>query len=135
MDARAVEHCARNVETDERGVRTGLRRVALGSAQFRAKNVERASFTPSVRFPFKGSRHFHIWIMSRREPRDVRFGSLAEVQARLRRVRSSPNSRHHSARSARPLSAKADMSAALKLTGSPPIWTRPRGEAAKKKLD
>jgi hypothetical protein len=28
----------------------------------------------------------------------VRFGSLAEVEARLRCVRSSPNSRHHSAR-------------------------------------
>ena len=37
----------------------------------------------------------------------VRFGSLAEVEARLRCVRSSPSSRHHSARSARPYYASS----------------------------
>ena len=36
---------------------------------------------------------------------DVRFGSLAEIVSRPRHVRSSPQSRHSSARVARPLSA------------------------------
>jgi hypothetical protein len=38
---------------------------------------------------------------------NVRFGSLAEIEARFRCVRSSPRSRHYSARSARSLSANS----------------------------
>jgi hypothetical protein len=41
----------------------------------------------------------------KKQPVDVCYGSLAEVEAHLRCVRSSPNSRHHLARSVRPFSA------------------------------
>jgi hypothetical protein len=46
---------------------------------------------------------------------DVRFGSPAEVEARLRCVRSPPNSRHQSARSVRPFSAEAGSGSAEEL--------------------
>jgi hypothetical protein len=56
------------------------------------------------------SASYHVLLKSKHC--DVRYESLAEVEARLPCFRSSPSSRHHPAQSGRPVVAIADVSAA-----------------------